>query len=127
MGFNSAIMILNDKLHEIERDPDFGAKVSSAVGQHMMGYPHQTHEFDHQSLVLGQQHADVTTVMAMGGNTGFVLGFGGGRLYRPELHNREDPYPRFSTPADGWDRVTLLKQLADDLGYDLRRKRGGKK
>lgn len=122
MGFNSAIMLLNDNLHRIEDDPLFGAKVAKAVQQHHMTCPYEPTSFDYQCQVLGQQHADVTTVMAMGGNTGFVLGFGGGRLYNPENHDRNDPYPIFDDLKDGWDRVGLLKQLANELGYTLRKK-----
>lgn len=122
MGFNSAIMLLNDRLHDIEHDTEFGAKVAKAVARHHMTRPYELTQFDYQCQVLGQQHADVTTVMAMGGNIGFVLGFGGGRLYNPENHDRSDPYPHFETPKDGWDRLELLKQLADDLGYSLRKK-----
>ena len=33
MGYNTSMIIMNDGLHYIEEDPDFGRKLASAVSQ----------------------------------------------------------------------------------------------
>lgn len=124
MGFNTNIMILNDRLHDIERDPDFGKKVVDAVCANTLTPSYQPTEFDYQSQVLAQHHADATSIVATGGNTGFVVGFVTGRLYNRENDQRDsaNPYDMVDNLKDGWDRELLLRQLADQLGYSLRRK-----
>ena len=126
MGWNTAIMILNDRLHDIEDDPTFGRELDRAVQRHHMNSMYESEEFSHQSQVLAQQHADTTSVVAVGGNTGFMVDVTWGGFYNPDMHDRLDPHPRgFTLPLeqqDGWDRLKLLRQLADSMGYTLRKK-----
>ena len=126
MGWNTAIMILNDQLNSIERDTEFGAKLADAVAHDHMSKPFEPTEFAYQSQVLAQQHADTTSVVAVGGNTGFMLDITWGGYYNSDLRDRGDEHPRGATMAleqrDGWDRLALLKQLADQMGYTLRKK-----
>jgi hypothetical protein len=82
MGMNTAAIIRNDFLHEIEKDPDFGKKVAEAVrangDERVMSYHGQG--FD----VLPCSHADNVQVIAISGNTIRRLGFGGGYLATDE-------------------------------------------
>ena len=122
MGFNSSFMILNDRLHDIEHDAKFGQKLARAIGEHQATSVYEPTTFAYQSQVLSVQHADIKAVVAVGGNTGFMVGMGLGSFYSRENDSVEDRYPRFGMPQDGWDRVALLRQLADECGFTLRKK-----
>lgn len=93
MGFNTAIIVRNDFLHEIKDDPDFGQKVYGATIGNGRG-PYHGQSFD----VLPSQHADYTQIVAIGGNT--IWRFGS----RPETDEKE------------------LRYLADVMGFRLVRK-----
>ena len=73
MGFNSTVLILNDNLHEIENDPEFGKKLARAIREHNTGHnePHVTG----QTTVLAVEHADTMQILAVGGNCGRVIGY----------------------------------------------------
>lgn len=73
MGFNTAMMVQNDHLHEIENDPEFGRKVSDAVRQTYGREKPYMHGFD----MLPTAHADTMQVVAVGGNTIRRLGYSG--------------------------------------------------
>ncbi|MES2055789.1 MAG: hypothetical protein V4564_07625 [Pseudomonadota bacterium] len=62
MGFNSVVLILNDRLHEIENDPLFGKKVASAIRAHGHDEPYITG----QTTVVSVQHADTMQIVAVG-------------------------------------------------------------
>lgn len=99
MGMNTACIIRNDFLHEIENDPGFGKKVAEAI--RYVGYPNPPYHgqaFD----VLPSCHADYVQVIAISGNTIRRLGYGGN--YRN-------------------DDEEILRHLADSMGYSLRKKR----
>lgn len=96
MGYNTAAIIRNDFIHEIEEDPDFGKKVAQAVrangDERFMRYHGQS--FD----ILPSCHADYVQVIAISGNTIRRLGYGGS--YRN-------------------DDEAILRALADSMGYRL--------
>ena len=92
MGYNTAMIVRNDHLHEIKRDTDFGYKVWDAISQaghvnHLYG------SFD----VLPSQHADTAQVVVLGANSIRNLGYG------------------FWEDTD----EQLLKYLAEKQGYRL--------
>lgn len=74
MGFNSVLLVLNDRLHEIEHDPEFGKKVARAIRAH--SWPGEQPYITGQTQVLSVHHADTLVVVAVGGNTGRVIGHG---------------------------------------------------
>lgn len=85
MGFNATVVILVDQLSSIERDPEFGKKLAAAV-RHRSSYGRRE---DHpyvtgQTQVIEVHHADHQMVVAVGGNTGQVLGFGGSYTSKPD-------------------------------------------
>lgn len=63
MGFNTAVMILNDQLHLIEQNADFGKDLRHAIAMaHRDGGDHGGF------AVLPSQHADYDQVVVIGGN-----------------------------------------------------------
>src|SRR6185437_3697579 len=83
MGFNATVVVLLDRLHEIERDPEFGKKLSAAIRYRASnpkdreaGWAREA-EATGQTQVIEVHHADGQIVVTVGGNTGRVLGYGG--------------------------------------------------
>ena len=94
MGFNTAVVILNDCLHEIEEDPEFGRKVSDEV---RTTYSRHGRYGGHNSFsVLPSQHADWDQMVVIGQN---------------RIRRFEDIEPD--------ERDALLKRLGRDAGYRL--------
>ena len=90
MGFNATIVVLLDRLHEIENDPEFGKKLAQAI-RYRSSFPDDSKrwpghrpfgaEATGQTQVIEVHHADSQMVIAVGGNTGRVLGYGGNYNY----------------------------------------------
>jgi len=78
MGYNSVLVILNDRLDEIERDPDFGKKVATAIRHFSHHHPERMPYVTGQTQVISVEHADVAQVIRVNANRGSVLGYGGG-------------------------------------------------
>jgi hypothetical protein len=108
MGFNTTIMVLNDALHCIEDDPEFGKKVSDAVHSLMRGEQVPISSGGHYAAATAVEthHADQVRVIAVGGNMAEELGYAGGY--------------RLMASEDG--QVEMLKRLAEKHGYNLRKK-----
>lgn len=94
MGLNTAVVVLNDHLHEIERDPKFGQKVADAIRD--ADNPRRHHR-QNSFAVLSSAHADGAQIVVVGGNLISRIGMG---------HYRDDP-------------KELLRKLARDLGYRI--------
>lgn len=104
MGYNSTVIVLNDALHEIRNDAEFGKKVAEAISHLSVDRkPIDIWAGSHcnAATVIETHHADGIKLIAVGGNCGQELGYVGG--YR-------------STPED------MLRNLADSLGYRLVKK-----
>ena len=103
MGFNTTVVVLNDALDQISKDPLFGQKLADAVLY--LGGPSKFHldipsgNSCNAATVVETHHADEVVVVAVGGNYGRILGYGGG--YK-------------SSDLD------MVKTLAWKLGYTLR-------
>jgi hypothetical protein len=106
MGFNSAILVLNDRLEEIRRDPEGFVKEMLSNISRMSISDKMLDFYPGQSTVMSVAHADQVTILAVGGNHATVLGrvHNGGRHHTPE------------------DQEFLLKRLADEYGFRLVRK-----
>ena len=74
MGWNSVVVVLNDRLHEIENDPEFGKKLAQAIRAH--DYRERQPYITGQTQVISCCHADTVQIVAVGANTGRVLGYG---------------------------------------------------
>ena len=117
MGHNTSVIILNDAFHAIEDDPEFGKNLVDAIRCHIGHCSVRHTDVEARSKkggihcnaasVIESHHADQTSVVAFGGNCGQVLGEVYGWWYN------------LKTPED---RVKLLKELAENEGYTLRKK-----
>jgi len=110
MGWNTTVVVHNDALHEIENDPEFGKNLSRAItiaaGR---GTREEVSAGHHCGAceVIESHHADQVRVVAVGGNYGVELGYGG---QWPVCTNDEE------------SKVKMLKNLAESLGYNIRKK-----
>lgn len=75
MGFNTAMIVRNDFLHDIEDDAEFGKKVAEAVRANGDARHMRTHSQGFS--VLQSQHADYVQIVAISGNTIRYYGTGG--------------------------------------------------
>lgn len=110
MGFNTSVVVLNDALHEIANDPYFGKNLTEAIqGCFTPNRSKDVHSngYCNAATVIACHHADVTSIIAVGGNYGTELcseyNFG-------NHHTKED-------------QIKLLKKLADNLGFRIIEKR----
>lgn len=86
MGYNSVVVVLVDRLSEIERDPEFGKKLAAAIRYKSSfgsakrgecGYRLFADEATGQTQVISVAHAGSMQIVAVGGNTGRVIGWSG--------------------------------------------------
>ncbi len=105
MGYNSTVVVMNDALHAIEDDPQFGKKLSQAIMTVSRGNPVDVSALNHcnAATVIETHHADGTALVAVGQNYGHNLGI---------------LYPYGEEELD----VRVLKALADKLGYYVSKK-----
>ncbi len=102
MGYNSTIMILNDQLHDIKKnaqavcDTIYSWCGSGSIPKNSWDQPRHL-GFEICSI----EHADVTSVIAVGGNDHSLLG----RVWH--AHHTDD------------HRIKLLKKIAKEFGYRL--------
>lgn len=76
MGLNTAMIIRNDFLHDIETDAEFGKKVAEAV--RAQGDERHMRYHGQAFTILPSQHADYVQIIAISGNTIRYFGTGGG-------------------------------------------------
>lgn len=109
MGFRTVVMLSNDMLHKWSRDPNLGDKIHQAMSM----WPARGRNRDLDSRidsygsVVEVVHADTQTIAFIDHYTGFeALGYGS-RTYGPTTED---------------DKVRVLKQAAEELGYRLVKK-----
>lgn len=109
MGYNSTVIVMNDALHAIREDPEFGRKLAQAI---LTLNRHEGRGVDisagmhcNAAIAIETHHADSNTIIAVGGNCATVLG------------------ATYGTHHEKEDQLEILKQLADKLGYSLRKKK----
>ena len=87
MGFNATVVVLVDQLDRIEKTLDFGKQLADAV-RHKLNDPNDRYNcapyVAGQTQVIEAHHADNIIVVAVGGNTGQVIGWGGGYRSKPD-------------------------------------------
>ena len=108
MGYNTVLFICNDAMNEIKNHPeDFYNQLVTGMnrcGREPYDFGLGCHANGFQ--VVSSQHADLTTVIAAGGNHATVLGYTLGHS-----HHTDEA------------KVRLIKEVADQLGYNLVKKR----
>jgi hypothetical protein len=104
MGYNTTVVVMNDALGAIKTDESFGANLHRACLEVMRGEPVDiaSKGYVNAATVLESHHADHLATVLVGGNTGYLIE--GWLDYRD--HKDE----------------SLLRMLADRLGYKLVRK-----
>lgn len=114
MGFNSTIVICNDAMGEIDRDPAgwWAATrhhLSHAMGDEAVNYGYGSHV--NGFWAVANKHADMVSLVAVGGNYPTILfqEYWGNRGH----HSEED-------------KVELLRRAAGQLGYVLTKKPPGR-
>lgn len=109
MGFNTALIILNDQLHDLARDPRAGELIQDIVREAAerewpragIDAPRRLARYGRYGVgALQSEHADTTHIVAIGRNEIVPLGFSGS--LEPEA---------------------ILRSLADQLGFEVRPKR----
>lgn len=124
MGYNTSVLILNDCTEGIRTDPELGEKLAQAIsqvgrsderdGQVTVGL-HSVRPngagtiYCNPLTVVETHHADMNSIVAFGGNCATLLGITHGSHY-------EDKH-----------KLDQVRQLAEQLGYDLRKKRKRKR
>jgi hypothetical protein len=112
MGWNTTVVVLNDALHQIETDTQFGSRLARAVSM-ACGGQKEKWELDvpagghcNAATVIESHHADTNALISVGGNMGHVqaLTFGWN-------HHEQAMQER------------LCREWADKLGFRLTRKR----
>lgn len=76
MGFNTTVVVLNDALGDIERDPDFGKNLVAAilsVGCHNKPVDVSAMGHCNAASVIECHHADYNVYVKVGGNYGEVV------------------------------------------------------
>lgn len=119
MGFNTSVIVMNDALHEIADDPEFGPKLAAAISKLSLPAEHRGHRagewgvavssngFSTAAVAVETHHADYETVIAVGGNQARILSHG----IRPYDRGKDDS-----------KEVAYLRELADQMGFTLRKK-----
>ena len=111
MGFNTTVVVMNDSLDTIAKDSKFGERLRDAILKLHLG---RTVDVPAQSdgakgcccnaaTVIETHHADGTSLVAVGQNYGELLGV-------------------FYPFGEGSREERLLRELADKLGYTIRKK-----
>lgn len=73
MGFNTTVVILNDGLHDIKKDKDFGKKLYDAISD-FQGRPITLYSgHGNVGAVIETHHASHDVLISVGGNTGEII------------------------------------------------------
>ena len=107
MGINATAVIMHDALGDIERDPEFGAKLSRACTNVYVGRGSadvSAHGFVNAVTVLENHHSSMMRPVWVGGNTGIVQDV----LVLCDLLKSQEN-----------SDVKLLRAVAAELGYRI--------
>jgi hypothetical protein len=116
MGWNTTVVVHNDSLGAIGKDPEFGKNLERAIlsigmtDGKCIGVPANGGGCLHCNAVevIETHHADQVVAVAVGGNYGVEIGYAGGWKAMGDTQEK---------------KVGMLRTLADRLGYTLHKKR----
>ena len=116
MGFNTTVVVSNDALHTIAKDPDFGKNLAKAIQSigcrtdESIGVSATDGLAIHCSAaeVVECHHADDLVAIAIGCNGGTELGYAG-RYNILHKENKDE------------QKIEMLRNLAESLGYTIRK------
>jgi hypothetical protein len=72
MGLNTTVLVLNDRLGDVEQDKEMGRLLALAIRSKMND---KQEPVGHGVFVIESHHADDTAVVLVGGNLARVLGY----------------------------------------------------
>lgn len=112
MGYNTTVVVMNDALDAIAKDPEFGEKLKSTIlgislginpdtGQYYRSQDVSAGHHVNAATVIESHHASYQSVVVVGGNYGSILG-----------HSFSDPK----------QKLAILNDLASEIGYTLHKK-----
>lgn len=104
MGYNSTVVVLNDALHIIGEDKEFGRKIEETVlrlSVDRKGIDISSGNHANVARVIETHHADEMHLISVGGNLGTDLGYVGNWRFSEE---------------------DMLRAWAQKLGFDIRKK-----
>ena len=107
MGYNSTIIVMNDALHRIKDDADFGKKVHDAILKlNVSRRPVDISSggYINAAVAVETHHADCVAVVAVGQNFASVL------------------HTTYGSHYTDHDKVDILKRVAENMGYAVRKK-----
>lgn len=104
MGYNTVVLVLNDRLSEIENNPKFGAELVAAIRHHSPSNPDRAPYVTGQTQVISIDHSGGLQIVAIGGNTGKRVG----TAFTLDLMNRPD---------------ALIAELAEQKGIAVRKRK----
>ena len=107
MGYNTTVVVMNDALSSIERDPEFGKKLSRAISEAVHGKRVDVISgcLCNAATVIETHHADQTAIVTVGGNYGTLQAYSWGFTHHtPESAEKH------------------LREWADKMGFVLHRK-----
>lgn len=129
MGFNTTVVILNDDLHIVENDPEFGKKLANAIRSMRSSASEKPIDVSARSgnctacnaaSVIETHHADNTILVRVGGNTGSVVGLeaASSQDYDPTHADIRKELSRFEPLHDFLiDKVWQMVRLAHTRGW----------
>ncbi len=114
MGYNTTVIVMNDALHQIAQDEKFGEKLVDAIcglsisddteGVRVPSRNVSAGGYVNAATAVETHHSNRNTIVAVGGNHATVIGYTFGSHHNPE------------------DKESILRWLASELGYSLRKK-----
>jgi hypothetical protein len=111
MGHNTSVIVLNDALDQIAKDPEFGKNLADAISQlsARRGERVDVHAGNHcnAASVIETHHADQSALLLIGGNYGSVVG----RTFGWSHHEKDA-------------QIEMLRRILDDMGYRIVKKPG---
>lgn len=111
MGWNTGVIILNDAMGQITKNPnEFVENLNEAMSLYHRDNKYldiQAGNHCNAASVFHQSHADSVGVYSIGGNCASKMM----EIYNGGRHTTED------------DKLKLLKKMAFEMGYQLRKKR----
>jgi hypothetical protein len=116
MGYNTGIIILNDAVHSLPEDKEFGRKLHDAI----LAFSHRRIDVAigchvNACQVICQEHADVEMIVGIGGNSGRILGSGG--CYNSQhmlLHRLAEQHGFKLVPDPKARPSSITKERCDD-------------
>jgi hypothetical protein len=112
MGYQTTIVINNDRLTDISNDVTFGASVVAAVNEVSLGRPVEMRRG--YGVAIESHHADSHVLVQTGNCSGSMVG--------GYVHWSKAQWELSGVGSDEF-KLELLRSAAEALGYNLHKKR----